>query len=307
MAWRYDEANGVMVNSDTGESIPVSENYKNPNGSGTDGIRTNNIGRRGVMDNVFDAYASWYRTGEMPTAAALGVSDAAYKNILRDVEYLSAQNGLDFNTHAGVSDTGEIINPNTVDPITGSNINTPEGARDNALNTYYKDLYSHNVAGTGGNQLKRDLEGVYQREADLGVNMADLQFKDAAMNQATVIKQITDKVRSERMARLKSGMSAAQIANQDMQVMMNNVNALNENNAMLGQNRIMARAGQKTAKDQAFTAYMAEANARGQNAAAFSAADAGNLDFMTRQRMNATGEDYNTASGYAGGYNTGNK
>jgi len=174
----------------------------------------------------------------------------------------------------------------------------PVDSKDSAFNTYYKDLYRPDVEGTSGNQMLRDLEGVYEREANTNKMMADIQFKDAAMQQAATVKQITDQVRNERMARLKSGMSEAQIANQDMQQMMTNVNTLNQNQQMLGQQRMQAAGAQDTAKDQAYMDYLNQANARGQNAAAFSAADAGNADFMTKQRMKETGEPYKVANAW---------
>lgn len=298
MSWKYDQEKQQYYNTETGAVIASEENMslystapsrrkEDPYG---DGYRSNNLFRRGTMQQVLDAYEVWHRTGKMPTAVQLGISDGAYKNVVRDVEKFAYDQGIDFATY---KPEGAV---DLTDPITGS-----ENPRDVALNTYYKDLYNPDIQGTGGYDLNKNLEGVFQRESDLAASMADVQFKDSVMNQAAVVKQITDQVRGERMARLKAGMSEAQIANQDMQMMMANVNTLNQNNAMLAGNRAMARAGQMTAKDQAYMAYLDQANARGQNAAAFSAADAGNLDFMTKQRMQATDEDYKTAADYTSG------
>ena len=68
----------------------------------------------------------------------------------------------------------------------------------------------------------------YQNQAAVASTLAEAQYQQQAMQQAQVVKQITDQVRAERMARLKAGMSESQIANQDMQMMMTNVNALNQ-------------------------------------------------------------------------------
>ncbi len=223
----------------------------------------------------------------MPEGGDVGRLGPAMRNISTGLmAFRDTHNFNDFTAGNGtvVGDPEKI----TIDPVTGKE-NDP---RLDALNTYYKDLYESETPGTGGYRLRNELEGVFQREANVGVQLADVQFQDQAMNQAAVIKQITDSVRNERMSRLKAGMSESQIANQDMQMMMSNVNALNENNKVLGQNRIMAQGAQATAKDQAYMSYLDQANARGQNAAAYSAADAGNANFMAQQYASQTGISY---------------
>jgi hypothetical protein len=92
-----------------------------------------------------------------------------------------------------------------------------------------------------------------------------------------------------------------------MQSMMANVNALNENQNMLGQQRIAAQGMQNTAKDAAFAAYNAEVGVRGQSAAAFSAADAGNAWTLAQQikAANPGMSDNEALSRANGSYNIG--
>ena len=120
----------------------------------------------------------------------------------------------------------------------------------------------------------------YQNQAAVASTLAEAQYQQQAMQQAQVVKQITDQVRAERMARLKAGRSESQIANQDMQMMMTNVNALNENNAMLNQARLESTGAMMTAQDQAYSDYLNQANARGQVAMAGYATDAGNVAYQ---------------------------
>ena len=141
--------------------------------------------------------------------------------------------------------------------------------------------------GTGGADLRDNLGRVYENQAQGALSLADANYQSEAFRQAQTVKQITDQVRSERMSRLRAGMSESQIANQDMQMLMSNVNALNENATMLGQQRLEARVGKNTAQDEAYLAYLDQANARGQNAAAFYAADSGNAYWTTIQNMRA--------------------
>ena len=129
------------------------------------------------------------------------------------------------------------------------------------------------------------LEDSYVNEAQQAATMADVGFQQAALRQAQSVKQITDQVRSERMERLRAGMSEAQIANQDMQMLMTNVNTLNQNAQMLNDQRLQAQIGMNTAQDQAYMDYLGQANQRGQIGAASAASDAGDAYQQTIRRM----------------------
>jgi hypothetical protein len=168
------------------------------------------------------------------------------------------------------------------------------GAGQGTLDPYFSDIYSLQE-GTGGRAMYDELANVYQTQAGLAGVAADVQFQQAAMQQAQVVKQITDQVRAERMARLRAGMSESQIANQDMQQMMTNVNTLNQNAAMLNQGRIESQLGQMGAREQAYLTYLDQANQRGQVGAAVSAAEAGNAYSQALRRMQQTGENFSTA------------
>lgn len=155
-----------------------------------------------------------------------------------------------------------------------------------AFNEYYRDLYSLED-GTSGREMLTNMENAYTGQyASQGV-LADAQYQSQAMQQAAVVKQITDQIRSERMSRLKAGMNPAQIANQDMQMMMANVGALNQSALAASQQSLEAQLGLNSAKDEAYMAYLDQANARGQNAAAMYAADSGNANKMAFEMMRA--------------------
>jgi hypothetical protein len=153
-----------------------------------------------------------------------------------------------------------------------------------AFNAYYNDIYSL-APGTGGAEMLGRLEQSYANQAQQAATMADVGFQQAAMQQANTVKQITDQVRSERMARLRAGMSESQIANQDMQMLMTNVNTLNQNAQMLNQGRLEAQIGINTSQDQAYTDFLAQSNQRGQVGAAMAASDAGDAYQQTIRQM----------------------
>jgi len=155
-----------------------------------------------------------------------------------------------------------------------------------AFNEYYRDLYSLED-GTSGREMLTNMENAYTRQYESQGVLADAQYQTQAMQQAAVVKQITDQIRSERMSRLKAGMNPAQIANQDMQMMMANIGALNQSAQAASQQSLEAQLGLNSAKDEAYMAYLDQANARGQNAAAMYAADSGNANKMTYDMMRA--------------------
>jgi hypothetical protein len=165
----------------------------------------------------------------------------------------------------------------------GESVNVSED-QIGAFNAYYNDIYSLEP-GTGGAEMLSRLEQSYANQAQQAATMADVGFQQAAMQQATTVKQITDQVRGERLARLRAGMSESQIANQDMQMLMTNVNTLNQNAQMLNDQRLQAQIGINTAQDQAYTDFLAQSNQRGQVGAAMAASDAGDAYQQTIRQM----------------------
>lgn len=206
-----------------------------------------------------------------------GRSNKAWNSILADIETFKRKNEI----------------PDNYQELVETKVQ--EDPQKYAFNDYYKDLYSLEP-GTGGRAMYDELSGIYLRQAEANKAMADVQFQQQAMQQAQTIKSITDQVRAERMARLRAGMSEFQIANQDMQMMMANVNALNQNAQMMNQQRLEAQLNSNLARDQAYLSYLEQSGVRGQTAAAMYAADSGNAHWNALQYMkNNPGVTYEEA------------
>ena len=186
-----------------------------------------------------------------------------------------------------IKDLNAFIKSNDIDKDAymasyGSSNNTEETdgvPRDVALDKYFNEWYS-GKEGTTGAKVRGELENVFANQANTEMMLADAAFQQQALQQAQTVKSITDQVRAERMARLKAGMSESQIANQDMQMMMANVNALNDQASMMNQGRLQAQANAMNAKDQAYLAYLDQASGGAQTGAAYSAANAGDLSYQ---------------------------
>lgn len=146
--------------------------------------------------------------------------------------------------------------------------------REAAEDYYWNQLY--NLEGnTLGADMYNRLTQAEQNAAMSNMQLAEAQYQQAAMDQAAVVKSITDQVKAERMAKLRAGMNEAQIANQDMQIMLNNMNTLNQQVNTLNQNRLAAQQQYNLAQDTAYQQYLNSAAGTAQAGAAFTAAGAG--------------------------------
>lgn len=249
---------------------------------GKDGYVSNNTGKQGTMADVRKAFKYLVDNNRMPSAAELGVNQPAYENIKHDVKVMAERNS--FTVKEDAYGTLVIAGGRNVPPSAAKKIEAEmaEASGPDPLNAYYNDLYSLDE-GTGGRAMYDALLNANMAEARAGYNVADLQQQQAAMQQAATVKQIADQVRSERMARLRAGMSESQIANQDMQMMMANVQALNDQSLAASQAKYDAMTGMGLAQHSAYREYLAQADARGQVSAAMAATDAGNPITITDQ------------------------
>ena len=215
-------------------------------------------------------------------------SSGAFENVKEAMEAMISNNtsvlGWDAEGNR-YDENGTLIQGEGLTPV-GTEPGSVNVAEDQigAFNAYYNDIYSLQPGTSGAEMLSR-LEQSYTNQAQQQAMLADAGFQQAALQQAQTVKQITDQVRSERMARLRAGMSESQIANQDMQMLLTNVNTLNQNAQMLNQQRLQAQTGINTAQDLAYTDFLNQSNARGQVGAAMAASDAGDVYQQTIRQM----------------------
>ena len=248
-----------------------------------DGYKVNNLFRRGTADqlNLLINFVSenGYYPSDAEIQEVLGgkVSAGAIRNLKNDLNTFIEKNNIN------ISDGPEGVDPKQA-----------------AFNSYYNDLYSLED-GTLGKQMLDNLTTAEQNAALSNMQLADAQYQQAAMQQAEVVKNITDQVRAERMSRLRAGMNESQIANQDMQTMLSNMNALNQNMSTMNQNRLAAQQQYGLAQDTAYQQYLQNAQTMGQTAAAMAASDAGDAYMQTLKRMQQTGEKYKAANNYVTG------
>lgn len=166
------------------------------------------------------------------------------------------------------------IDSTVKDTSTGAKEQPTLTEREAAEDYYWNQLYDLEGDTLGADMYNR-LTQAEQNAAMSNMQLAEAQYQQAAMDQAAVVKSITDQVKAERMAKLKAGMNEAQIANQDMQIMLNNMNTLNQQVNTLNQNRLAAQQQYNLAQDTAYQQYLNSATGMAQAGAAYSAAGAG--------------------------------
>ncbi len=252
-----------------------------------DGFKSNNAAGGATMEHVKDVFIELLTTQRVLNAADLGVTPKEYETIMKDVRTMAKRNGIEFDDDYNITKGFDTSFYKTQEDIEAEQAlaNDP---KEEALNRYYYDIYSLEEGTTGKRFLDRFEQGFKNRAAQEMV-LADAQYQQAALLQAQKVKQITDQVRSERMARLRAGMSEAQIANQDMQMLMANVGALNDQAQALNEGRLQAQLGYNTAQDQAFEAYLNQANQQIQGGASLYASQVGDINYQVQQYLRRQG------------------
>lgn len=235
-----------------------------------------------MLDNGGDIDSEELRT-YIESVTGNPVAKSEMSEIIRDANTFFKQEGIDVSTLGAMSTEEQA-----------------QAAQNAAFNSYYQDLYSLDE-GTLGAEMLNNLATAEQNAAMSNMQLADAQYQQAAMQQAESVKAITDQVRAERMSRLRAGMSESQIANQDMQIMLNNMNTLNQQANTMNANRLAAQQQYDLAQDTAYQQYLANATGLGSVGAAMAASDAGDAYMQTLKRMNATGESYKKANKYVTG------
>ena len=165
-----------------------------------------------------------------------------------------------------------------------------DSVQDDAFNSYYRDAYNLDDPYSSASQMYGTMTENQQALAQEQARIADISAQQQAMQQASAIKAITDQVRAERMSRLRAGMSESQIANQDMQTMMANVNTLNQQANQLNANQLNAQAAYNTAQQDAYNSWLQQANAQATAGSAYAAADAGDAMIQAQKYAKKTGK-----------------
>lgn len=273
----------LIINGQDGKTYTFDMSHAK---SGTnDGYKANNARYGATMHDVTEAFIGLMTDGRIPTAADLGVNPKEYDVIMEDVRTMATRNGITLDENYNIADGFDTSLHRTESE---QEEYLEANAQEDAFNKHYTDLYSLED-GTGGKATYDRFEEAFKNRAMQEATLADAQYQQAAILQAEKVKQITDQVRAERMTRLRAGMSESQIANQDMQMLMANVGALNDQAQALNEGRLQAQLGYNTAQDQAYEAYLNQANQQAQVASSIYASQVADINYQAEQYLKRQG------------------
>lgn len=174
---------------------------------------------------------------------------------------------------------------------------TPEGydgtvaqnSQRNAFDKYWRDTYGYNTPDTTAKQFYDELVAGERAAGQSAINLANAQTQQLGLQQAAYVKNVTDQLKSERMARLRAGMSESQIASQDMQQLYANMNSLNDQIVASNMAALQGQEQINNAQSTAFQNWIANANQMAQAGSAYSAAQAGDINAKVTEYMNSVG------------------
>lgn len=265
--------------------------------TGSDGYRSDNWFRRGNSKNV-DAVVQFYlEFGRRPTKnelnkyAGLDLGDKQYEHAVGDLNTFIAKNGINISTYSDAVKK-QLEQGKYTDTILAPLDEEQQTELDTSFDEWYNDMYNLEDPDSFAREMYDMYTAAEQNAAISNMQLAEAQYQQAAMQQAELIKSITDQVKSERMARLRAGMSESQIANQDMQLLLSNTNVLNNQLGQLNSNQLAAQQQYQLAQDTAYQQYINSLYNLGTASAAFSASGAGNPDYIAKQYAKNVGKLY---------------
>lgn len=252
---------------------------------GGDGLKHNNWGgvSKGTDVDLQIAFELYIQNGGVPPtysqfiAAGGQESNSAWKNISYDLETIV---GPAWEQERRLQTDVSKELPEGIQAATGDGLSE----RERMYNQYYKDLYSLED-GTLGKNILTNNESLYKKEAENATMLANTSVQAQAMQQAQNVKAVTDSLRAERMSQLRGGMSEAQLADRELQMLMSGTEQFNNQGMMASQEAMAGKLAATTAKETAFNDYIAQATALGQNAAANYASEAGDVYALTAKYM----------------------
>jgi len=227
-----------------------------------DGYRSNNFLRTGQAKHVEKAIQLFLETGVMPDKDAIGVpGDRGYENVVRDARLWLKRNQIDENTYSA-------------DPtkfLTGKKTTTEEVSQLNPYAAYLEEQ----------RQRQENAElGLLNKTSDANIQNAEISAQQAMIQQAQLKDQLIEQIKTDRLAKMRSGLTPMQIAQEDLQFMVGNIQGNNQNMQMVNQQRLMAQQQKSLNPYQAFinsNAAITGQQGYGNVASGLAATDAGDL------------------------------
>jgi hypothetical protein len=277
----YDDS-GTLIKS---YDVSVITNLSTPDKGSrpdilNDGYITNNPLRRGQTKHVKDAIQKFLETGKMPSADEIGVgSGKPYENVMQDARTWLSRNNIDEAKYAVdkdqfiYSDKGGEKNPEAPKEAPISDEGEP-------LNPYVAYLEEQRSKQEGAEL------GLLNETTKANIQNAEITAQQSIIQQAQLKDQLVEQIKSDRLSKMRAGVSPMQIAQEDLQFMVGNMQGNNQNMQMVNQQRLAATQQQSMNPYQAYinaNAAVTGGQGYGNVAAGFAATDAGDLTMQAKR------------------------
>lgn len=168
-------------------------------------------GSTGTKEQLKEAIQFYLENGRHPTGADFEgkISSDQYNNIMKDLETFKIQNNI--------SDA-DIIQ--TLPEDNELRIQYEEDMASGTKNEYYTDMTDMDTEGTFANKMYETYKQAGEQQYNIGKRELAGAEIDMQKEMAANRQDLLDQIRSDRRNKLKSGLSSAQVANEEMQYMM---------------------------------------------------------------------------------------
>ena len=261
-----------------------------------DGLKHNNLGflTRGNNEEYIKAMEHFLNKGnlnsreEFMRETGLDISEKGWENIKKDVNTTMNRMGLDpetYDAELGRSKTQEEME---------------EVSKEEPLNPYAKYLEKQRQ------KMESAELGLATEQNEIAKQNADIMGQQSMMQQGQLKDQLIEQIKSDRLSKMRSGLTPMQIAQEELQFMVGNQQANAQQMALVNQQRLGATQAQKLTPYQAYlnsTQGVTGGQGYGNIATGFAATDAGDLYQQalrlarSRGKMTPTLDEINTVEG----------
>ena len=194
------------------------------------------------------------------------ISDKQWKNIEQDIDLGVSKMGIDMDTY---------------DPELGRSKTEEElSSEETILNPYAAYMENKRVEQEGNER------GLLDAQTNASRQNADILAQQTMQQQSMFRDQLVEQIKSDRMSKMRSGISPMQIAQENLQFMVGNMQTNNQQVGLANQGQLAA------AQQKAINPYQAYINSQaattggqgyGAVASGLAATDAGDLDMQTQR------------------------
>lgn len=262
---------------------------KGGNGGWKDGYDSNNMFQAGQAKHVEEAIQFFLQNGRMPNRDEFKngtPSKSGYENnVLKDVRTWLQRNGIDeakysidktsfiYGKEGGELNSSFVTDSNREELLSADK----ETVEEPELNPYATYMEQKRIQAEGAEK------GLLDAQTNAARQNADILAQQTMQQQAMARDEIIEQIKTDRLAKMRAGISPMQIAQENLQYAVGNMQANNQQVQTVNQQRLAATQQQAMNPYQAYINSMQNVTGGqgyGAVATGFAATDAGDLNMQ---------------------------